>query len=87
MDDHANGADALFPGLLEDENGNLYFAANRIFRANAALGYLIDEDALAAVIGELVGAASLERQSRDRESRVAQAGNGQGINAQDTRDE
>lgn len=69
MDRSAGAAQMLCPGVLRDGNGNFYFAPHRIVRANATLGYLVDDDALAAVIGELVTAAALEHQ-RDLEERA-----------------
>ncbi len=69
MDHRAGAAQEVYPGVLRDENGNFYFAPHRIVRANATLGYPVDDDALAAVIGELVTAATLEHR-RDAEQRA-----------------
>ena len=73
MDDRTSQAEVLLSGIVEDGDGNLYFAAHRIFRPNALLNYPIEEDALAAVIGELIGAAVLQRKQRAMERRMPAA--------------
>ncbi len=67
MDQRAGRGQVLCPGVFEDEGGNFYFAPHQIVRANTTLGCPVDKHALAALIGELVTAAALERRQQHRE--------------------